>query len=309
VDTEAWPRERGHATRRRSLLFLHSLFAIRAIHPSALPGRPMLLKILCVGDVVGAPGRQVLAAALPRLTAEHGIDCNVVNAENVASGSGLTPALYDKLIDSGVHLMTLGDHLYRRKVIVPVLEKSDRVVKPANLPPQAPGREYAVYQTASGHRVAVVSLLGRLFMKMNADCPFRTIQRVLAAIPKDVHAIVVDVHAEATSEKVAMGWYLDGRVSIVFGTHTHIPTADERILPHGTAYITDLGMTGPYDSVLGRVKESVLSTLVSSVPATLDVATADARLCGILVEVDTETRQARSIRRIRYNEDGTHTSE
>ena len=263
----------------------------------------MLLKILCVGDVVGAPGRRVLQQALPGLTARHGIDCNIVNAENTASGSGLTPKLYEKLIGSGVHLITMGDHIYRRRDIISVLEKSDRIVRPANLPAEAPGREYAVYQTVSGHRVAVVSLLGRLFMRVHGDCPFRAVNRVLSAIPDDVHAIVVDMHAEATSEKIAMGWHLDGRVSLVFGTHTHVATADERILPKGTAYITDLGMTGPYDSVLGRDRERVLSTLLSSVPSPFDVATDDPRLCGAIVEVDTETRRAKSIERICYHGD------
>jgi len=259
----------------------------------------MLLKILCVGDVVGAPGRRALAYGLKKVTDDHGADCTVVNVENTASGSGLTPKLYEKLVQSGVHLMTMGDHVFRRRDILGVLERSDCIVRPANLPPEAPGREYAIYQTRSGHRVAVVCLLGRLFMRMQSDCPFRAADRVLAGIPNDVHAIVVDIHAEATSEKVALGWHLDGRVSIVFGTHTHVPTADECILPRGTAYITDVGMTGPYDSVLGRDKERVLRALLTSVPNPFDVATGDPRMCGILVEVDTETRRARSIERVR----------
>jgi len=263
----------------------------------------MLIKILCVGDVVGPPGRRLLGPALARLSAEHGLHCNIVNVENTAAGSGLTPALYDKLVAGGVQLMTMGDHVFRRRDIISVLEKSERIVRPANLAPQAPGREFAIHQTESGHRVAVVSILGRLFMRVQADCPFRAIDRVLGAIPDDVHAIVVDVHAEATSEKVALGWHLDGRVSVVFGTHTHIPTADECILPGGTAYITDLGMTGPYDSVLGRDKDRVLGSMLSSVPRPFDVATGDVRLCGILVEVDTETGKAQAIQRIRVDGD------
>ncbi|MCP4251124.1 MAG: TIGR00282 family metallophosphoesterase [bacterium] len=258
----------------------------------------MLLKILCVGDIVGSPGRRALAQLLPGLMADHKVDCNIVNAENTSSGSGLTPSLYEKLLAGGVHLMTMGDHIYRRRALIGILERSDCIVRPANLPPQAPGREFAVYETASGHRVAVVSLLGQLFMRLQPDCPFRAIDRVLKTIPQDVHAVVVDMHAEATSEKVAMGWHLDGRVSAVFGTHTHVPTADERILPQGTAYITDLGMTGPYDSVLGRLKERVLSAMISSVPAPFDVAENDTRLCGILIEVDSQTGRAKSIERI-----------
>ncbi|HUU84639.1 MAG TPA: TIGR00282 family metallophosphoesterase [Phycisphaerae bacterium] len=264
----------------------------------------MVLKILCVGDVVGAPGRRVLARGLRSLTSQHRIDCNIVNVENTASGSGLNANLYDKLINSGVQLMTMGDHVFRRRDLIPVMERSDCLVRPANLAPEAPGREFAIYQTGSGHRVAVVSLLGRLYMRVQADCPYRAINRVLAAIPDDVHAIVVDMHAEATSEKIAMGWHLDGRVSVVFGTHTHVPTADECILPKGTAYITDVGMTGPYDSVLGRDKRRVLGTLLSSVPSSFDVASGDPRLCGIVVEVDSETGRALSIQRVRFDDDG-----
>lgn len=262
----------------------------------------MRLNLLCIGDVVGGPGRKVLARGLPYLTAQHQVHCNIVNAENTAAGSGLTPALYDKLVKCGVQLMTMGDHIYRRKEIIPVLEKSDCIVRPANLPPNAPGREVAYYQLETGHRVAVLSVLGRLFMRLQADCPFRAVDRVLAGIPKDVKIIVVDVHAEATSEKMALGWHLDGRVSVVFGTHTHVPTADERVLPKGTAYITDLGMTGPYDSVLGRDKERVLSAMITAVPAPFDVATDDERMCGIVVEVDSQTGKAHRIERVCFNE-------
>jgi hypothetical protein len=258
----------------------------------------MELRLLCVGDVVGAPGRQALREALVRLVPERRIDCVIVNAENAAGGTGLTAALFQKILHYGTDLVTLGDHIYRRRDIIPALETSDRIVRPANLPAKAPGREFAVRQTASGHRVAVISLLGRLFMKPLANCPFAAVDRVLAAVPKDVKAIVVDMHAEATSEKVAMGWYLDGRVSLVFGTHTHIPTADERVLPKGTAYITDLGMTGPYDSVLGRDKQRVVSTMVNGLPDRLDVADGDARFCGIIAAVESTTGLAKSIERV-----------
>ncbi len=255
--------------------------------------------LLCVGDVVGSPGRRVLTEQLPAITADHGVDCNIVNVENAAAGSGLTPVLYEKFVNAGVQLMTLGDHVYRRKDIIKTLETSDRIVRPANLSRGAPGRDFAVWETERGIRVAVFTLLGRLFMRIQVDCPFRAADRVLAAIPNDVHVVVAEIHAEATSEKIAMGWYLDGRASVVFGTHTHVPTADECILPKGTAYITDLGMTGPYDSVLGRLKERVIGTMTTSVPSAFDVATDDPRLCGILVDVDTDTRRAVSIERIR----------
>jgi len=258
----------------------------------------MELRLLCVGDVVGAPGRQALREGLARLIPERNIDCVIVNAENAAAGSGLTPDLCDKVLRYGTDLITLGDHIYRRREIIPVLERSDRIVKPANLPLTAPGKEFAVFQTKSGHRVAVISLLGRMFMKQMVNCPFAAVDRVLAQVPKDVRIVVVDMHAEATSEKVAMGWHLDGRVSVLFGTHTHIPTADERVLPKGTAYITDLGMTGPYDSVLGRDKRKVVSTMISGVPDNFDVAEDDARLCGIIVTADPTSGLAKGIERV-----------
>lgn len=261
----------------------------------------MELTLLCVGDIVGSPGRQVMREALRRLVPERGVDCVIINAENVAGGSGLTASLYGKLLQHGADLVTLGDHIYRRRDIIPVLEKEDRIVRPANLPAGAPGKEYAVYETMSNRRVAVVSLLGRIYMKGTANCPFAAIDRVLATIPKDIKVVVVDMHAEATSEKIAMGWHLDGRVSVIFGTHTHVQTADERILPKGTAYITDLGMTGPYDSVLGRVKERVVGTMISAVPSTFSVATGDPRLCGIIVKVKAATGVATSIERVCFN--------
>lgn len=261
----------------------------------------MHVKLLCVGDVVGAPGRRILQEALSVLVARHQLDCVIVNAENVTQGAGLSAAGYEKIVQDGVHLITLGDHVYRRRDIIGVMERATNIVRPANLPSNAPGREFAIHETASGRKVAVISLLGRMFMKTMANCPFAAVDRVLAALPRDVKIIVVDIHAEVTSEKVAMGWHLDGRVSVVFGTHTHIPTADERILPKGTAYITDVGMTGPYDSVLGRNKDRVLGAMLSGVPSPFDVAEGDAHLCGILVSVDPSTGLATHIERVRMN--------
>lgn len=263
----------------------------------------MELKILCIGDIVGAPGRKVLQEALPILVPKHGIECVIVNAENAAAGSGLTDQLHQKIIKCGVHLITMGDHIYRRKEIYPVLAKETNIVKPANLPAAAPGRDFAIYQTPKGDQIAVISVLGRLFMKIMVDDPFAAVNRVLALLPKSVKIIVVDIHAEATSEKVALGWHLDGRVSVVFGTHTHVPTADERILPQGTAYITDLGMSGPYDSVLGREKDRVIGSMMTAIPSAFDVANGDPRLCGIIVSVETTTGLAHHIERVRF--DGT----
>lgn len=261
----------------------------------------MLVNLLCIGDVVGRPGRFVVSQALPDLVRQHDVHCVICNAENIAGGSGLTPQLFEKLRRYGVDLITLGDHVYRRQEIIPVMERSDRIVKPANLPVTAPGRNFAVYETRLGPKVAVVSLLGRLFMRPPTDCPFTAIDRILKQIPPEVKIVVVDMHAEATSEKVAMGWHLDGRVSLVYGTHTHIPTADERVLPNGTAYITDLGMTGPYDSVLGRRKDRVLRAMITSIPTPFDVAEDDARLCGVLAQVDGATGRAVHIERIRVD--------
>ncbi len=263
----------------------------------------MPLNLLCIGDVVGSPGRRALHDCVPALVRERSVDCVIVNAENATDGAGLSAAAYEKVVQAGANLITLGDHVYRRKDTISVLEKSDRLVRPANLPPAAPGREFAIHQTAGGAKVAVISLLGRMYMKPLTNCPFAAVDRILENLPRDVKVIVVDIHAEATSEKVAMGWHLDGRVSVVFGTHTHIPTADERILPKGTAYITDVGMTGPYDSVLGRLKERVIGSMRSGVPSMFDVAEGDVRLCGVLVGVEPTTGRAVSIERIRVDAD------
>lgn len=260
----------------------------------------MQLKLLCVGDLVGTPGRRALRQGIEALVPKHKIDCVIVNAENAAGGSGLTPAIYEKILQYGTHLVTLGDHIYRRREIIPVLETHDQIVRPANLPVSAPGKMFAVHETATNHKIAVVSLLGRIFMKTPVDCPYAAIDKVLSSIPRDVKVVVVDMHAEATSEKIALGWHLDGRVSVVFGTHTHVPTADECVLPGGTAYISDLGMTGPYDSVLGRVKESVLRAMTTAVPTPFDVACNDVRLSGIIVSVDSDTGKAVSIERVSF---------
>jgi metallophosphoesterase (TIGR00282 family) len=259
----------------------------------------MLVKIVCIGDVVGRPGREALAYWLPKMAAEQSVHCFLVNAENTASGSGLNPQLYDKIMRYGAHLITMGDHIYRRKEILPVLERSERICRPANLPPESIGREMAIYRPPQGGPgVAVVSLLGRLYMKTMADCPFHAVRRVLDRIPPDIRLVIVDMHAEATSEKIAMGWYLDGQVTAVVGTHTHVATADERILPKGTAYITDLGMTGPYESILGRDVQRVLSVMTTAIPTEFEVAENDVKLCGATITADSETGSAVTIERM-----------
>jgi hypothetical protein len=256
------------------------------------------MNILCVGDVVGKPGRDVLAEQLPKLIAERQIDFVVCNAENAAGGSGLTPQLFGAVLRSGVDVVTLGDHVYRKKEIVSSLQQSDRIVRPANISASALGKRWTVVTTRSGlHRVAVTCILGQLYIG-TYNSPWAAADDILAQIPADVKIRVVDFHAEASSEKIAMGWHLEGRASIVFGTHTHIPTADARVLAGGTAFISDVGMTGPYDSVLGRMKDRVLHALTTSMPTPFDVATGDVRLCGVLVSVDPATGRALSAERI-----------
>jgi metallophosphoesterase (TIGR00282 family) len=251
------------------------------------------MRLLIIGDIVGRPGKHVCSQLVPRLVREQQLDFVLANAENVAAGSGITPAMFNKLRHYGIDACTMGDHIYKRREALPLLESSDRIVRPANLPPEAKGREFAVVPSKNGQQVAIVSVLGRTFMNVRSDCPFHAVDRVLGKLDSSIRHIIVDVHAETTSEKVAMGWYLDGRVAVVVGTHTHVQTADEQILPHGTAYITDLGMTGPYHSVLGRDKDAVVSSLVTGVPQPYTVATEDARLSGVIVETNDEGRALR----------------
>ncbi len=258
----------------------------------------MSINILCIGDVVGRAGRGVLADHLRSLIDEHEIEFVVCNAENAAGGSGLTRQIFEKLIKYGVDVVTLGDHCYRKREIVEVLEKSPQIVRPANLSASAAGRRWTIAQTKSGsYRVGVAALLGQMYMG-SADSPWSAADNVLAEMPDDVKIRVLDFHAEATSEKIAMGWHLNGRASVVFGTHTHVPTADARVLDKGTAYISDVGMTGPYDSVLGRRKDRVLGHLTTSMPKHFEVARGDPRICAVLAAVDPETGRAESIKRI-----------
>jgi len=266
----------------------------------------MKLNILCIGDIVGRPGRRVLAEKLHSTVTELGVDCVIANAENAAGGSGLTPQIYDKLLRYGIHLVTLGDHTYRKKDIITTLETADNIVRPANLSEHAAGRGAAVYKTGKGPTVGVVSLIGRIFMKP-ADCPYSAIDRILPQLEQEADVIVVDVHAEATSEKIAMGHYLDGRVSVCFGTHTHVATADERILPRGTACITDVGMTGAHDSVLGRKAENVLKSFRTQMPFPFEIATGDVRMSAVLVTVDSNTKRAERIERISIYADVSET--
>jgi len=260
----------------------------------------MKLNILCIGDIVGRPGRRIVAERLKSLVKELDIDCVIANAENAAGGSGLTPQIYDKLLRYGVNLVTLGDHAYRKRDIIKTLETADNIARPLNLSEFAAGRGVGVFKTGKGPTVAVVSLIGRMFMKP-ADCPYNAVDRILPQLQQQADIIVVDFHAEATSEKVAMGYHLDGRVSLCFGTHTHVVTADERILPKGTAYITDIGMTGSHNSVLGRGTESVLKSFRTQMPFPFEIATDDVKMSTILVTVDSNNKKAERIERIRID--------
>ena len=258
----------------------------------------MALRILCLGDIVGRPGRQILHQKLPALVKQRQVDLVIANAENIAGGSGITTNLFNKIRSYGVDVVTLGDHVFRKADIVQAMQGSERLVRPANLAAAAAGRPFTVVQTNNGVSVGVFCLLGRIYMNLPADDPFAAADRVLGQMPDNVRVCICDMHAEASSEKVAMGHHLDGRCSIIFGTHTHIPTADAKILPGGSAYISDLGMCGPYDSVLGRRKERVLKYMTTNMPISFDVATGDVRLCGMLAEVDEATGRALSIERI-----------
>jgi hypothetical protein len=255
------------------------------------------VRILLIGDIVGKPGRQIIVRALPGLIARERLDLVIGNGENAAGGSGITPAIYHELIAAGIDVITLGDHIYRRSEIEPILRKEPNIVKPANFPEEAPGRDLAVVAAKNGVRVAVFSLLGRVFMRP-VDCPFKAADRVLAALEQNVRVRVVDFHAEATSDKQLLGRYLDGRVSAVLGTHTHVPTADEQIQPGGTAFQCDVGMTGPYESILGRRIDRVLETTLTFNPTHFEVATGDVRLSGSIVDIDPSTGRATAIRRL-----------
>jgi metallophosphoesterase (TIGR00282 family) len=255
------------------------------------------VRLFLAGDVVGKPGRHLVTRAVPGLKIEESLDLVVVNAENAAGGSGLTPAIYRELIGAGVDCITMGDHVYRRREIFPVLTGEARIVRPANYPSEAPGRAFTVLTTRNKQRVAVISLLGRVFMSP-VDCPFHAVDRVLDAIGSEVKIILVDFHAEATSDMQVMGRYLDGRVTAVLGTHTHVATADEQIFPNGTAFQCDVGMTGPHESILGRRIERVMETVRTFRPTHFEVATGDPRMHGTIVDVDPETGRATGIRRI-----------
>ena len=255
------------------------------------------MRILLIGDIVGKPGRQIVVQGLAAIREREAVDFVIANAENADGGSGLTAAHFRALVDAGADCITLGDHIYRRFEIASVLESETRVVKPANFPEQAPGRPWTVVEADDGTPVCVFSLLGRVFMKP-VDCPFQAADRVLSEVPAHVKIRILDFHAEATSDMQVMGRHLDGRVSAVLGTHTHVATADEQIFPNGTAFQCDVGMTGPHESILGRRIDRVLETTISFRPTHFHVAKGDVRLNGTLVDIDATNGKALAIRRL-----------
>ena len=256
-----------------------------------------VLRLLFIGDIVGRPGINIVTSTIPGFRREQSIDLVIANSENADGGSGLTPSIYRKLIAAGIDCITLGDHIYKKKDIIQILDDKSDIVKPANYPATAPGKTWTVVESETGYKVAVFSLMGRVFMRP-VDCPFTAADRVLAEIPEDVTIRFCDFHAEATSDKQLMGRFLDGRVSACLGTHTHVPTADERVLPGGTAFICDVGMTGPHESILGRDIYKVLTATTTFRPLPFSVATDDVRINGAIVEIDTKTGKATRIERL-----------
>lgn len=256
------------------------------------------MKILLIGDIVGRPGREAVTKILPELRKDKGIDFVIANAENIAGGSGLTPDTVDELLNSHVDVVTSGDHIWKKKEIYERLEKDKRVLRPANYPESCPGLGATVIRCNSG-KVGVINVIGRVFMNNIDACPFKTAEKELEKISKETKIVLVDMHAEATSEKIALGRFLDGRVSAVFGTHTHVQTADEKILPGGTSYITDVGMTGAQDSVIGRKVEPIIERFLTCMPTRFEMADGNVELQGALVEIDQESGRAISIERIK----------
>ncbi len=261
------------------------------------------MQILFIGDVMGEPGLRAIETQLPRLRARLKPELVIVNAENIAGGNGVTRETAERLFAAGAEVLTNGNHAFDKHEALDYIETEPRLLRPHNYPESTPGAGFVVVKTANGHKIGVLSLLGTVFMHPSLSCAFAAAERALADKPADVKTVIVDIHAEATSEKMAMGWFLDGRVTAVLGTHTHVPTADERILPNGTAYLTDVGMTGCYDSVIGLDVGKSLKRFVHKLPECFDVAEGPATLCAALINVDPVTGLARNIERLRIEEE------
>ncbi len=254
------------------------------------------MKLLFIGDIFGHAGRRIVADHLQDIRASQAIDVVIANVENSAAGFGITPGVADELFRYGIDVMTSGNHIWDKRDIYVYFEREPRLLRPANYPPGVPGAGVRIHETEAGARCAVINLQGRVYMP-HTDCPFRKADEILASLPAEVKVRFIDFHAEVTSEKMAMGWYVDGRVSAVIGTHTHIPTADTRILPGGTAYQTDCGMTGPYDSVIGVEKGPIIRKFLDAMPTRMEPAKGSVELHSVIVEVDDATGKALAVRR------------
>jgi len=256
------------------------------------------MRILFIGDIVGKAGRQAVEGLLERCVADHQIDFTVANGENAAGGMGITPVIASEFLDLGIDVLTSGNHIWAKKEIIPFLDEEERLLRPANYPDRVPGRGAGIFRLGNGKKIGVLNIEGRVFMR-NLECPFRVSEKEVEKLKEQTPIILVDFHAEATSEKVALAWFLNGKVSAVVGTHTHVQTADERILSGGTAYITDVGMTGPLASVIGIRRQIALERFLTQVPLKFDVATEEIELQGVILEVDEQTGKSRSIERVR----------
>lgn len=253
------------------------------------------MRVLFIGDIVGSPGRQAVKALVPQLKKERAIDVVIANSENAAGGSGLTAKVAEELLSYGCDCLTNGDHVWKRQDVLKIIDHPS-IVRPLNLAPNIPGKGYCVL-SKNNVKVGIINAQGRVFMHP-IDCPFRAVREIIPLIKKQTPVILVDIHAEATSEKVAMGYFLDGLVSALVGTHTHIQTADEKILEQGTAYITELGMCGPYDSVIGQEKSKIIERFLTGMPTRFEVASGDIQLQGAIIDIDENTGKARSIERV-----------
>ena len=256
------------------------------------------MKILFIGDIVGEAGRKALLGLLEGLIEREGIDFTIANGENAAGGIGITPAISRQILEKGVNVITSGNHIWAKKEIIQFLDEEERILRPANYPDGAPGKGSRIFTTPAGEKIGVLNLEGRVFMK-SLDCPFAAAEKELMGLKRGADCTVVDFHAEATSEKMALGWFLDGRTSAVLGTHTHVQTSDERILPGGTAYITDVGMTGPMGSVIGIKQKVAIERFLTQMPRKFDVASREIELQGVILEINPHNGRSESIRRLR----------
>jgi 2',3'-cyclic-nucleotide 2'-phosphodiesterase len=260
------------------------------------------MKLLFIGDVMGEPGLRAVRAQVPRLREHYRLDLVIANAENVAGGNGVTPQTAQALFDAGVDLLTNGNHAWDKREALDYIRGEPRLLRPYNYPDGTPGTGWLIATAANGHKIGVLNLLGTTFMEPRLTCAFRSADRALEGKPEDLKLVFVDMHAETTSEKMALAWYLDGRVSAVIGTHTHVPTADERILPKGTGFLTDVGMSGCYDSVIGLKVEQSLERFVNKLPARFEVAQGEGELCAVLLDLDEASGRCRYIERVRLKE-------